>query len=95
MSVEALAWQGVETQEYLLYFKLSQRSQAGQGELRSKRGCPGAPCSLRLPKSDRLLASVLRQGLHITIMRPLPRLESEPKSGAIFAQLFIFAALKG
>ena len=26
-------------------------------------------------------------------MRPLPRLESEPKSGAIFGQLFISAAL--
>jgi hypothetical protein len=26
-------------------------------------------------------------------MRPLPRLESEPKSGAMFAQLFIAAAL--
>jgi hypothetical protein len=29
MGVEAPDWQGVETQEYLLYFKLSQRSQAG------------------------------------------------------------------
>jgi hypothetical protein len=29
MGVEAPAWQGVETQEYLLYFKFSQRSQAG------------------------------------------------------------------
>jgi hypothetical protein len=29
------------------------------------------------------------------MMRPLPRLESEPESGAIFAQLFISAALKG
>ncbi len=38
-------------------------------------------------------ASVLRQGLHKAIMRPLPRLESEPKSGAIFGQLFISAAL--
>jgi len=26
-------------------------------------------------------------------MRPLPRLESEPKLGAVFAQLFISAAL--
>jgi hypothetical protein len=41
MGVEAPDWQGVETQEYLLYFKFSQRSQAGQGELRSKRGSPG------------------------------------------------------
>ncbi len=38
-------------------------------------------------------ASVLRQGLHKGVMRPLPRLESEPKSGAIFGQLFISAAL--
>jgi hypothetical protein len=37
---------------------------------------------------------VLRQGLHKAIMRPLPRLESEPKSGAIFGQLFNSAALK-
>jgi hypothetical protein len=29
MGVEAPDWQGVETQEYLLYFKFSQRSQAG------------------------------------------------------------------
>jgi hypothetical protein len=29
MDVEAPGWQGVETQEYLLYFRLSQRSQAG------------------------------------------------------------------
>jgi hypothetical protein len=28
-------------------------------------------------------------------MRPLPRLETEPESGAIFAQSFISAALKG
>jgi hypothetical protein len=38
-------------------------------------------------------ASVLQQGLHKTIMRPLPRLESEPESGAISGQLFISAAL--
>ncbi len=38
-------------------------------------------------------ASVLRQGLHKAIMRPLPCLESEQKSGAIFGQLFISAAL--
>jgi cytochrome c553 len=35
----------------------------------------------------------LRQGLHKAIMRPLPRLESEPKSGATFGQLFISATL--
>jgi hypothetical protein len=29
MGVEAPDWQGVETQEYLLYFKFSQRSQVG------------------------------------------------------------------
>jgi hypothetical protein len=42
MGVEAPDWQGVETQEYLLYFKFSQRSQAGQGESPlGERGSPG------------------------------------------------------
>jgi len=38
-------------------------------------------------------ASVLRQGLHRATMRPLPRLESGPKSGAILGHLFFAAAL--
>ena len=38
-------------------------------------------------------SSALRQGLHNTAMRHLPRLEAEPESGAILEQLFLAEAL--
>jgi hypothetical protein len=38
--------------------------------------------------------SALHQKLHIDNMLPLARLEDEPKSGAIFAYLFISATLE-
>ena len=37
----------------------------------------------------------LSQKSHIADMLPLPRLEDEPKSGAVFVYLFAFATLNG